>query len=64
MKALQWLSDHMELATEEQKARIAQIKAQTEKMQEEEEKDKPLEIVFRKASESQDAGESENNASE
>lgn len=64
MKALQWLSDHMELATEEQKARIAQMKAQTEKMQEEEEKDKPLEIVFRKASESQDAGGTENNASE
>lgn len=32
MKALQWLSDHMNLATEEQKAKIAQIKAQTERM--------------------------------
>lgn len=32
MKALQWLSDHMNLATEEQKARIAHIKANTEKM--------------------------------
>lgn len=30
MKALQWLSDHMDLGTEEQKAKIAQIKAQTE----------------------------------
>jgi len=30
MKALQWLSDHMDLETEEQKAKIAQIKAQTE----------------------------------
>lgn len=32
MKALQWLSDHMDLGTEEQKAKIAQIKAQTEIM--------------------------------
>lgn len=30
MKALQWLSDHMNIATEEQKARIEQIRAQTE----------------------------------
>ena len=32
MKALQWLSDHMNMATEEQKAKIAQIKAQTERL--------------------------------
>lgn len=32
MKALQWLSDHMDLATEEQQARVAQIKAQTDKL--------------------------------
>ena len=32
MKALQWLSDHMDLATKEQLARIAQIKAQTDKL--------------------------------
>ena len=32
MKALAWLAEHMDLATEEQKARIAQIKAQTEKI--------------------------------
>lgn len=32
MKALQWLSDHMDLATEEQRARIAQVKAQTDKI--------------------------------
>lgn len=32
MKALQWLSDHMNLATEEQKAKISQIKAQTERL--------------------------------
>ena len=30
MKALQWLSDHMNMATEEQKARVEQIRAQTE----------------------------------
>ena len=30
MKALQWLTDHMDLATEEQKARIAHIKAKTQ----------------------------------
>ena len=29
MKALQWLSDHMDLATDEQRARISHIKAQT-----------------------------------
>ena len=29
MKALQWLSDHMDLATEEQKARIEQIRTKT-----------------------------------
>ena len=32
MKALQWLSDHMNMATEEEKAKIAQIKAQTERL--------------------------------
>ena len=32
MKALQWLSDHMDMATEEQKAKIEQIKAQTERL--------------------------------
>lgn len=32
MKALQWLSDHMDMATEEQKAKIAMMKAQTERM--------------------------------
>jgi phage terminase small subunit len=32
MKALQWLSDHMNMATEEQKAKIAQMKAQTERL--------------------------------
>ena len=32
MKALQWLTDHMDLGTEEQRARIAQMKAQTDKL--------------------------------
>lgn len=32
MKALEWLAEHMDLATEEQKARIAQIRAQTDKL--------------------------------
>lgn len=32
MKALQWLTDHMDLATEEQKARIDNIKANTERI--------------------------------
>lgn len=32
MKALQWLSDHMDLATDEQRARISHIKAQTARL--------------------------------
>lgn len=32
MKALQWLSDHMDMATEEQKARIDNIRANTERI--------------------------------
>lgn len=32
MKALDWLSAHMDLATQEQRARIAQIRAQTDKI--------------------------------
>lgn len=32
MRALDWLAAHMDLATEEQRARIAQIKAQTERL--------------------------------
>ena len=30
MKALQWLTDHMDLATEEQKARIAVLRAKSQ----------------------------------
>jgi len=32
MRALDWLASHMDLATDEQKAKIAQLKAQTEKL--------------------------------
>lgn len=32
MKALQWLSDHMDLATDEQKARIGQMQANAQRM--------------------------------
>ena len=35
MKAMQWLSDHMDLATEEQKARIAMLRAKVETNEEE-----------------------------
>lgn len=46
MKALDWLSKHMDMATEEQKARIAVLRAKTEK-----EDEKPIQITFVKASE-------------
>lgn len=46
MKALDWLSKHMDMATEEQKARIAALRAKTEK-----EDEKPIQITFMKASE-------------
>ena len=32
MKALNWLSEHMDLASEEQRVRIAHMKAQTDKI--------------------------------
>ena len=32
MKAMQWLADHMDMATEEQRARIEQIRAKTEQI--------------------------------
>jgi phage terminase small subunit len=32
MKALDWLTEHMDMATEEQRAKIAQIKAQTDRL--------------------------------
>ncbi len=47
MKALEWLTDHMNMATEEQKARISALKAKVE-----DKSDKPIRITFTKASES------------
>ena len=35
MKALEWLTDHMDMATAEQRARMAQIKAQTDRLNKE-----------------------------
>ena len=32
MRALDWLADHMDLATAEQRARVAQLRAQTDKL--------------------------------
>ena len=50
MKALQWLSDHMDLATEEQRARIEQIKAQTHRLtRDEEEQEDTVDDGFLKA---------------
>ncbi|WP_411329269.1 terminase small subunit [Blautia hansenii] len=46
LKALDWLAKHMNMATEEQKARIAVLRAKTEK-----EDEKPIQITFVKASE-------------
>lgn len=65
MKALDWLANHMDLATDEQRAKIAYLKVQTEKTQSDidEEKETPLEITFRKASEG-NAGTAKNNGSE
>lgn len=45
MKALQWLSDHMGWATEEQVARINQIKAQTKKLEVTDQTEKELSKV-------------------
>lgn len=46
MKAMQWLGEHIGLATEEQRARIAALKAKTE-----EPENKPIQINFVRASE-------------
>ena len=32
MRALDWLAEHMDLATAEQRARVAQLRAQTDKL--------------------------------
>lgn len=46
LKALDWLAQHMDMATEEQKARIDALRAKTEK-----EDEGPIQITFMKASE-------------
>ena len=45
MKALDWIAQHMDLATEEQKARIEQMKSKIDS-----DKDAPIQITFTKAS--------------
>nr|WP_288829078.1 terminase small subunit [uncultured Clostridium sp.] len=47
MKALDWLTDHMDMATEKQRAMIAQIKAQTDRLNKEApgKKDDGVEII-------------------
>lgn len=49
-KALDWLANHMDLATEEQRARIEQIKAQTHRLtRDEEEQEETVDDGFLKA---------------
>ncbi len=51
-KALNWLADHMDLATAEQKAKIENLKANTARLQENEDSDDELEIrIIRKETE-------------
>ena len=42
MKALDWLAEHMDLATEEQRAKIVHLKAQTEALQPETDNNQPV----------------------
>lgn len=49
LKALSWLSDHMDMATEEQRAKIDAIKAKIERND-----DKPIQITFVKAGDKRD----------
>lgn len=42
MKALDWLANHMDLATEEQRAKIVHLKAQTEALQPETDNNQPV----------------------
>lgn len=50
MKALDWLANHMDLATEEQRARIEQIKAQTHRLtRDDEEQEETVDDGFLKA---------------
>ena len=47
LKAMQWIADHMDLATDEQKARIEQMRANTERIQKDfvPEEDEGVEII-------------------
>lgn len=65
MKAMEWLAEHIGLADERQKNEIEHLKAQTKKIQSDmnEEKETPLLITFRKASE-EHADRAERNDSE
>lgn len=45
MKALEWMTEHMNMATEEQKIRIEQMRSKIN-----EDKDRPIQITFTKAS--------------
>lgn len=52
MKALDWLADHMDLATDEQRAKVENLKANTARLLEDEESDDELEIrIIRKETE-------------
>lgn len=50
MKALQWLSDHMDMATEEQRLRCEKLRVEIEKTNGAD-KDKPIEIVIKRKGE-------------
>ncbi|MDM0478670.1 terminase small subunit [Clostridium perfringens] len=51
MKALQWLSDHMGIATEEQKLKIAKLKGEVNKLNGTNENTGPIEIVIKRKGE-------------
>ena len=44
-KALQWIAEHMDLATEEQRARVEKLKAETAQMGKEDESEEGVMIV-------------------
>lgn len=51
MKALQWLSDHMGIATEEQKLKIAKLRGEVNKLNGTNENTGPIEIVIKRKGE-------------
>lgn len=51
MKALQWLSDYMGIATEEQKLKIAKLKCEVNKLDSTNENTGPIEIVIKRKGE-------------